>query len=72
MTSAAGPTPAPVPGAAGPADVHLDAGGDVAVLTLDRPAKLNATGLTSCSLSRRNAYIPANKGHIRAMTRRLR
>jgi hypothetical protein len=34
MTSAAEPTPAPVPGAAGPADVYLDAGGNVAVLTL--------------------------------------
>ena len=36
MTSAAEPTPAPVPGAAGPADVHLEAAGNVAVLTLDR------------------------------------
>ena len=31
MTSAAGPTRAPVPGAAGPADVHLEADGNVAV-----------------------------------------
>jgi len=45
-------------------DVHLNADGNVAVLTLDRPAKVNATGLTSCSLARRNAYIPPNKGHI--------
>lgn len=63
MTSAA--EPAPVPGAAGPGDVRLDAGGNVAVLTLDRPARLNATGLTSCSLPRLDAYIPPNKGHIR-------
>ncbi len=44
MTSVGEPTPAPVPGAAEPADVHLNTGGNVAVLTLDRPAKLDATG----------------------------
>ena len=65
MTSAAEPTPAPVPGAAGPADVHLDADGNVAVLDSGPPAKLSATGLTSCWLARRNAYIPPKKGHIR-------
>ncbi len=50
MTSAAEPAPAPGPRAAGPLDraagpvddVHLDADGNVAVLTLDRPAKLIA------------------------------
>jgi hypothetical protein len=44
MTSAAEATPAPVPGAAGPVNVHLDADGNVAVLTLDRPAKLTRPG----------------------------
>ena len=44
MTSVGEPAPAPVPGAAGPADVRLDADGNVAVLTLDRPAKLDPTG----------------------------
>ena len=48
MTSGAEPTPAPVAVATRPADVHLDPDGNAAVLTLDRPAKVNATGLTSC------------------------
>ena len=44
MTSAAEPTHASVPGAAGPVNVHLDADGNVAVLTLDRPPKLTRPG----------------------------
>ncbi len=42
MTPAAEPTPAAASPADGPAEVHLDTDRDVAVLTLDHPAKLDA------------------------------